>query len=690
VIVGRHLVVMIVVIAGVVTAAQQGAPVAPQFRTTSDLVTVDVSVRDGNGSLEGLTAADFVLLDNGVRQNVERLDPTSLAVDVSLLVDVSGRTRGFWDRDPPRSYDRDIEEKTARLAASLRPTDRIRVLTIDSRVSEVLGWQAATAPRVFRHAPSGGLASVHDALIAAMLEPSSPDRRHFVVALTPEIDTLSQMSMVSVREVARRSDAVLHVVQEDDSLLKEDALGEAVPQLPPSQDFWLVSRRRTVLTGPDGTDMRLILELQTPVRETAEPGGPVRLPHRLDVLKEAAAATGGAYHGAGFFASRDVVDTFREIFDDFRRGYVLRYAPQGVTRDGWHEIKVTVPSRPGLVITARRGYAIEPPRPAPPVSSPRASATPAAATVESLAALYERGAYGELTTAIRASRNRAALLRRFRESAHPVPGGRREAVFALEIVAAAMIGRDRETEEEMGRLLSKYTALVRHPIEPDRFECAWHWTAAALLEGIITPDFGAPFVARALERCPGEGRLVLAKAILADQRWPVGLSGVPDVERLAEDPKPGHVAEVQSLYERAAGFADVAAEARVRQAWLAYRIGRPADAVAAVDGLARLNPDKSVRYLGELVRGHALKASGRMNDAATAYRAALELWPGAQSARIALMTLLASQNELSEAESLAESVQTAPADQFDPWWMYWQGDYRAYGSIAEWLRELAR
>jgi hypothetical protein len=39
---------------------------------------------------------------------------------------------------------------------------------------------------------------------------------------------------------------------------------------------------------------------------------------------------------------------------------------------------------------------------------------------------------------------------------------------------------------------------------------------------------------------------------------------------------------------------------------------------------------------------------------------------------------------------MAEDIQAAPDDQFDPWWMYWQGDYRAYPAIVARLLELAQ
>ena len=79
----------------------------------------------------------------------------------------------------------------------------------------------------------------------------------------------------------------------------------------------------------------------------------------------------------------------------------------------------------------------------------------------------------------------------------------------------------------------------------------------------------------------------------------------------------------------------------------------------------------------ELVRGQVLRALGRTDEAVAAFRAALAAWPGAQSARVALMTLLVSRGDRDGAGALAEAAQTASDDDFDPWWTYWLGDFRA-------------
>jgi hypothetical protein len=71
-------------------------------------------------------------------------------------------------------------------------------------------------------------------------------------------------------------------------------------------------------------------------------------------LAEAAERTGGRVHAPIFGGS--LVRMFEQVFDDFRTSYILRYTPAGVRPDGWHDLKVEVPSQPRATIRARRGY----------------------------------------------------------------------------------------------------------------------------------------------------------------------------------------------------------------------------------------------------------------------------------------------------------------------------------------------
>jgi tetratricopeptide (TPR) repeat protein len=273
----------------------------------------------------------------------------------------------------------------------------------------------------------------------------------------------------------------------------------------------------------------------------------------------------------------------------------------------------------------------------------------------------------------------ATLLRNFRGSDSPWPDApRRTAVFALELAVAALRSENQYAHDEGGRLLAEYNVRLRRPEGADAFECAWHWTEVAALEGLFMPDSAIVLLPGAVERCPREGRLHLAHAIISEQRWLRGTAGA------------NQEATILDRYQTAIKFPDTAAEARMRAASFLFRTGKLDEAQALVDARPPAGTDPYVLYLTDLVRGQILRARGRLDDAEKAYRDALTTWPGAQSAEVALMTLRLSRGDRQEAAKLAEAAETAAGNRFDPWWTYWLGDYRVYPAIVARLREMVQ
>jgi VWFA-related protein len=695
-------------VAATVSATAAQAPQPPVFRSAADLVSVDVTVRGGSQIIGGLSADDFVLRDNGVLQRIEALEARAVPIDLTLVIDVSGPTNSvIVEPRPAASVVGDVKEKVERATGILREGDRVRVLTVDAYVDEALPRQAAGIPVVFRPFSFDGRASLHDALVAALLQPVEPDRRHFVVAYTKGEDILSAADAAALPEIARRSDARLHIIQTSAPLLAEDSVADCLCTLmgicsAPAQFWTPVARRGPREGGGPCRDsgerhferMKELLRSWRdgrPEPPMAPPIVPPNMPDRRvraglhpELLAEAARASGGEYHAPGTLADQDLVDTLTRVVDDFRHSYVLRYAPQGVKREGWHEIAVTVPRHPTYTTSARRGYAIEAPSPA------RSAPAPAASPADALTRAFERNDVAAIPTAFRDSRDRAALLRGIREAGSPWPNApRRTAVFMLDVLTSALALRDPSlNRNDLRQDLLRYATLVRHPIGPDAFECAWHATALARLEGMIEPDLALPLAARAIERCPAHPRVALAHAVLVDQQWALGTTTPQPGQTSVFRPSAEHIAEVTSRYAAAAKFPETAAEARLRSAWFYFRIGQLNEAAALVASID--TPDRQMAYLGHLVRGHVARAQNQPDAAAAAFRAALAQWPGGQAARVALMTLLLARGARDEAEQLADAIQGAPDAAFDPWWMYWQGDYRAYPTIFARLKEMAR
>jgi tetratricopeptide (TPR) repeat protein len=156
-------------------------------------------------------------------------------------------------------------------------------------------------------------------------------------------------------------------------------------------------------------------------------------------------------------------------------------------------------------------------------------------------------------------------------------------------------------------------------------------------------------------------------------------------------------------YEAARRFPQTELEARVREAWLLCRLKRSDEALALTEDL-RPSGDpifpagvqdadgglaRTVEYAGYFVRAQAFRERREFDRAAEAYQRAIELWPEAQTARVALMTLLGVQGRRSEAESLASAIEKTP-ESMDPWRTFGEGDRPLYRAVVARLREMAR
>ena len=372
--------------------------------------------------------------------------------------------------------------------------------------------------------------------------------------------------------------------------------------------------------------------------------------------------------------------------------YLLGVEPADEDRDGrTHEVTVKT-TQSNVTVRGRRWVMIPvrgaaPPAPAAaaapaPASAPAPAAPPrrvVPANVTALADLFDRGNVQAFEKALVQSNDLANVIRGLRQSDSPWPENRkRTAVFALELGLAGLRSDNRDARDEGGRLLAEYHVRVREPAGADAFECWWLVTETTALEGLFAPDTALQFIPRSLQRCPATARLHLAYALVSEQQWLQGRTTA------AQEP------EILNRYEAAMKFPETAPEARVRAARFLYGLGQVDRGLAMIDGIGAAPADLELRYFAGLVRGQLLRASGRLDEAAAAFRAALTAWPGAQSAHVALMTLSVARGHREEAGALAETVQASPLDQYDPWWTYWLGDYRAYPAVLDKLRELGR
>ena len=279
-----------------------------QLRSTTSSVAVHVLVQGSKGPVRDLTAADFELTDSGIRQQIATMTIDPLPIDVSLVVDELRHSEYAAKKRHPY-----IEE----IKALLMRGDRFGIVSVGSDVRErvpmgALPVAAETKPAETKPTEPSDQAAVFDGVARALLRTTPPGRQHVVIVLTEGYDAFSFTSPQALSDIARRSDARMHV------LATEGLRGR--------------------------------------YRELARAPAPLGVYDGLAVLVELARESGGDFFSPTRM-TRSVTGPVKRIFEDVRAGYVLYYTPAGVTERGWHPIAVTV-TRPGrFKVRARPGYA---------------------------------------------------------------------------------------------------------------------------------------------------------------------------------------------------------------------------------------------------------------------------------------------------------------------------------------------
>jgi Ca-activated chloride channel family protein len=288
----------------IAAAATFAVPVAAQFRSGVEVVTVDVMVRRGGRPVTGLTSEHFELFDSGVRQRIQSAGMEALPLNVMLALDVSSSTEGRPLKD--------LQDAARAVVSSLRAEDRMALLTFTQHVELRAAW-TADATRLLRAIDgsyAGGTTSLRDAIFCALSLREGISGRTLLIVFSDGYDTASWLTARDILAAANRTDVSVHVVQ---------TIG-----IPARVDSEL---RRELLAQPSLNEAYL-----------------------LPVL---ARETGGAALAVSDSAGARAA--FLRILDDFRAGYVLTYTPEGVPAKGWHPIEVRLEGARGDV-HARRGY----------------------------------------------------------------------------------------------------------------------------------------------------------------------------------------------------------------------------------------------------------------------------------------------------------------------------------------------
>jgi Ca-activated chloride channel family protein len=277
-------------------------PQRPTFRVKVDLVTVDVSVTRKNLPVSGMTARDFVVYDNGVKQELQPVAAEHVPLEAWLVLDTSDSVRPKLPQ---------LVQAAWAFVDGLSTRDRAALIGFSQTVvvRQILTGDLDAMRHALRALESKGTTALYDATYVALRLREASNTRAVAVILTDGCDNTSWLTADRVVTLTERSDLLIYGVSLGPGLYNRYG------------DFGVESDRE-----------------------------PRRTP-QYEFLRKLAEASGGRVFNATW---AQLKEAFARILTEIRARYVLTYYPTSAT-PGWHKLEVKLTGAKGE-ITARRGY----------------------------------------------------------------------------------------------------------------------------------------------------------------------------------------------------------------------------------------------------------------------------------------------------------------------------------------------
>jgi tetratricopeptide (TPR) repeat protein len=332
-------------------------------------------------------------------------------------------------------------------------------------------------------------------------------------------------------------------------------------------------------------------------------------------------------------------------------------------------------------------------------------------SVDALLDQYATGQFGEAVRSASRTEDVGAFVKEFERAAplwiavQPADLQRRRlavATFSLEVADARMIDAwrtYRNLVEWSCRLLRQGVPdpgehswqLASVALAERAGDCHWAFDNCASLEGpVMASGSTANHLRHAKGRFADDARFRLAEAILVNKFIEVegpsaAGASLPAYQRYGFDK---YAEQAAREFGPLTAVPAIAGAAELHVAQLFFVVDNSEGALQHARLALAKSDDPIVQYVARMISGRALEGSGRPAEAVAAYRAALAVWPGGQSATIKLASLETMAGHLDEAYALVERSFATPVRD-DPWRLFGYGDYvRFPGWIAELRRQI--
>ena len=274
----------------------------PSFRAGVDIVSLNVTVTDAaTHYITDLEEGDFLVFEDGIKQNVTFFSRRQSPIALSLLLDSSA---SMEEHLPV------LQQAATNFVHKLKSNDIAQVIDFDSRVEIRQGFTGnqAELDTAISQLAAGGSTSLHNAIYIALKElrkvravNEEDVRRQALIVFSDGEDTSSLVSFDEVLDLAKRSETSIYTIALRGSDVQAKGFREA--------EF----------------------VMRTLAQET---GGRSFFPAKID----------------------DLNGVYTQIADELASQYTLGYTSANPRRDGaWRRIVIQV-SRPNVTPRTKKGY----------------------------------------------------------------------------------------------------------------------------------------------------------------------------------------------------------------------------------------------------------------------------------------------------------------------------------------------
>ena len=306
-------VVALVAAVAAATNAQQ-----PAFKSGVDLVRIPVSVSQGSTPVPPgvLTAVDFIVTEDGVRQLVTLFERESSPLSICVVLDLS---HSMADKDKSALAMSALRQVVTRLL----PEDEVAVITFAQKPVVTLPWTAApNAARLSIDLKVDGMTALNDAVTLALETiDGARNPRRAILVVSDGFENASRRPLAEVVRTRRQSETQIYAFRiapwVNDARTRAPgygsgtAFGDAVP-VPPPPPADVVNILPLMVEGSGGTVYQV----------------------RLNV---------------------DPAPVARAFVDDLRLQFTLGYSPVKPLDGKYRRVKVEMKKR-GFKVRHRGGY----------------------------------------------------------------------------------------------------------------------------------------------------------------------------------------------------------------------------------------------------------------------------------------------------------------------------------------------